>query len=151
VTWVGEGWHERLAWGVLGGIALSLLAVSGVVVLYFKGVWADSLQLWRLISDPIWGLAGVFSAVALFSPSLFRGVERLMFLVILSMVVIRILLYAHIANFNQGDATITESGNRVLLYIWPLLLYWVSCSGELRGLFAFVDRMPRASPQQRHS
>ncbi|MFH1140364.1 MAG: hypothetical protein V1724_01545 [Chloroflexota bacterium] len=151
VTRVGEDWRERLAWGVLGVIVFGLLGVGGVAVLNFEGVRASSIRLWLQISDPVWGLAAVFSSVALFSPSLFRGTQRLLFVVILAMVALRILLYAHIVNINQSDTTILQNGNRSMLYIWPLLLYWVSCSRELRGLFVFAGRMPRSSDIQQHS
>lgn len=58
-----------------------------------------------------------------------------------------VLLYADIIDLDLSDATITRSGNRVLLYIWPVLLYWVSCSHELRRLFTFPVRTRRPSVQ----
>ncbi len=151
VARVGEDWTERLAWGVLGVIVFGLLGLGGVAVLNFEPVRASTLQLWRLISDPVWGLAGLFAALALFSPSLFRRTEWLLFLVILSLVAIRIMLYAGIIVQIGSDATITHDGNRVLLYVWPLVLYWVSCSRELRGLFLFGGRRPGPPARQQSS
>ncbi len=145
----GENLRDWLSWGVLLGLVAGILATGAVLVFHWDGIASSSIQLWRLVADLVWGLTGLAVVAALFSPSLFNGSARMLFLVIIAVVLLRILLYAGIYEANQSDATITHSGNRVLLYIWPLVLYWVSSSRELRlvlpmgrGKRAPIDSQP---------
>jgi len=120
---------------ILGGISIV------VFIALFSGFLRSITQLGKLVSDPIWGATLLLTIIVAFSWSLFRGVPRLLLVLVVSFVVLRIVLYAGLGGqIKPSDAAITHSGNRILLYIWPLLLYWVSCSEKMPRLFTFNSR-----------
>jgi len=118
---------------ILGGIS-----IVGVIALFSSGFLHSITQLGKLVSDPVWGATLLLAIIVAFSWSLFRGVPRLLLVLVVSFVVLRVILYAGLGGqWRPIDGSITHSGNRILLYIWPLLLYWVSCSEEIPRLFSF--------------
>jgi hypothetical protein len=126
--------------GLLGGvIMISALAL-------FSGLWRSLTQLGKLISDPIWGATLLLSVMVAFSWSLFRGIPRHLLVLVVSFIVIRVVLYAGLGGqLKPSDVAITHSGNRIVLYIWPLFLYWVSCSEIMPRLFSFCSRAGKES------
>jgi hypothetical protein len=119
---------------ILGGISLAV-----GIALFFSGFLHSITQLRKLVFDPIWGATLLLAIIIAFSRSLFCGVPKLFLVLIFSFVALRILLYAGLSGpgWILADASITHSGNRLLLYIWPLFIYWVSCSKEMPRLFSF--------------
>lgn len=101
-----------------------------------------------LVTDPVWGGTLLFAIIAVFSWSLFRGVPRLLLVVLVAFVALRVALYARLSGtFAPLDESITHSGNRILLYVWPLFLFWVSCSEEVSRLCSFGSRRSPRRPE----
>jgi hypothetical protein len=123
---------------MLGIAIVGAGSIIAVALLNAAGIQESAEQLWNLSTNPVWGQSWILLLFVFVSPSLFRGVNGWLALVILWMVVLRLLIYADIIGTNVSDATITHSGNRVLLNIWPLLLFWVSLSDEVKDALVEV-------------
>jgi hypothetical protein len=139
VYWVRPRWLRLLRRSAqwLGALA-GIIIISSIAL--FSGLLRSLTQLGKLISDPIWGATLLLAVIAAFSWSLFRGFPRLLLVLVASFIVIRVVLYAGLGGqLKPSDVAITHSGNRILLYIWPLFLYWVSCSDVMPRLFSFCS------------
>jgi hypothetical protein len=145
VHWVRP---SKLRWLRRSAQWLGLLGVITLIgaIAFSPGFMRSLTQLGQLISDPIWGATLWLAVMVAFSWSLFRGIPRHLLVLVFSFIVIRVVLYAGLGGqLKPSDVAITHSGNRILLYIWPLFLYWISCSEMVPRLFSFCSRTGKES------
>lgn len=117
-------------------ILLSIGIAAGLAFIRLhESAWRSGRQLLKLATDPVWGLT-VFSVLLIpFCASLYRKKLRPLTTVALCLVLLRLFLYTDFfARLGISDATITHSGNRVLLMLWPLLIFLLAVSDEFGNL-----------------
>jgi hypothetical protein len=148
IYWAGALLLRCLRFAAQAFIALGVVGFGWAIVRSSTEFLHSVARLRMLVTDPVWGGTLLFAIIAVFSWSLFRGVPRLLLVVLVAFVALRVALYARLSGtFAPLDESITHSGNRILLYVWPLFLFWVSCSEEVSRLCSFGSRRSPRRPE----